>query len=93
MAKDKMVWQFEAFPWQARYRIMVILLMAAFTGLSRAGVTDGFDQLVIIINSEVRSPGVAPFIGFTAQVKPVRLESTGASVFHTRWHDGDARDR
>ncbi len=31
----------------------------------------------------VPSPGVAAFIGFAAEAKPVRFESTGASALHT----------
>ncbi len=32
---------------------------------------------------KVPSPGVAVLIGFTAQAKPVRFESAGASALHT----------
>ncbi len=33
--------------------------------------------------TEVPSPGIAAFIGFAAQAKPIRLESAGASALHT----------
>ncbi len=46
---------------------------------------------------EVNSPGVAAFIGFAAQAKPVRFEGAGASTLHTPlpfgFGPGDARDR
>ncbi len=32
--------------------------------------------------AEAPSPGVAAFIGFAAQAKPVRFESAGVSAFH-----------
>ncbi len=38
-------------------------------------------------------PGVAEFIGFAAQAKPVRFESAGASALHTYslgFNPGDA---
>ncbi len=47
-------------------------------------------------HAEVPSPGVAALIGFAAQAKPVRFESTGASAPHTLtfvFNPGDARDR
>ncbi len=42
--------------------------------------------MVIFVDNlhvEVPSPGVAAFIGFAAQAKPVRFESAGAPVLHT----------
>ncbi len=41
------------------------------------------------------SPGVAAFISFVAQAKPVRFESAGASALHTPtfgFNPGDASD-
>ncbi len=40
-------------------------------------------------HTEVSSPGVAAFIGYAAQAKPVRFEDAGASALNT----GDANDR
>ncbi len=50
-----------------------------------AGITNG-EAWRCFINSyqtEVLSPGVAEFIGFAAQAKPVQFESAGASALHT----------
>ncbi len=48
----------------------------------------------------LQGPDIVVFIGFAAQVKLGRFESTGASDFHTapfrfksRWRDEDVRDR
>ncbi len=47
-------------------------------------------------SNTVPSPGVAAFIGFAGQAKPVRFESAGASALHTPLPFGfnprDARD-
>ncbi len=46
-----------------------------------------------ILHVELPSHGVAAFIGFAAQAKPVRFESAGASTLHTlpfSFNPGDA---
>ncbi len=65
----------------------VRVLEAAFTRADRAGITKGEPW------RRFPSPGVAAFISFAAQAKPVRFESTGASALHTLpygFNPGDA---
>ncbi len=48
------------------------------------------------LRTEVPSPGIAAFIDFTAQAKPVRFVSAGAFALHILpfgCNPGDARDR
>ncbi len=45
--------------------------------------SDQFRPLSLVVLEAAFSPGVAAFVGFAAQAKPVRFESAGTSALHT----------
>ncbi len=60
-------------------------MMRHSRGAGLAGITKGEPRWCFVGSyyTAVPSPGVAAFIGFAAQVKPIRLESAEASTCHT----------